>query len=227
MEQQAFINSIKDGAIAGQKQYGVLASVTIAQAIIESGWGQYTIGTANNLFGIKNVSGWTGRTVNSPTKEFKNGGYVSVMATFRAYDNLGESLKDHAMFLTQNSRYKNLLGVKDYKQACTLIQQDGYATAPNYASSLIQIIEQYKIYQYDNIQQAPQSIVVPAPAPTPTIQVNSKVKMIGNKYATGQSIPLWAKLRVYDVLRINNNEVLVGIGKAVTGWVWKSECKIA
>ena len=77
---------------------------------------------------------------------------------------------------------------------------------------------------------APAPTPAPVPAPQPTtsnIQVGSKVKMTGSKYTTGQAIPLWAKLRIYDVLRVNNDEILVGIGKAVTGWIWKSECKLA
>ena len=73
---------------------------------------------------------------------------------------------------------------------------------------------------------APAPVSAPQPTHTSNIQVGSKVKMTGSKYATGQTIPLWSKLRVYDVLRVNNDEILVGIGKAVTGWIWKSECKL-
>jgi N-acetyl-anhydromuramyl-L-alanine amidase AmpD len=61
---------------------------------------------------------------------------------------------------------------------------------------------------------------------TPTIKVGSKVKMTGKKYVTGQNIPLWAKLRTYDVLEVKADRILVGIGKAVTGWIWKSEAKL-
>ena len=68
--------------------------------------------------------------------------------------------------------------------------------------------------------------VVQTPAPvTSSIKVGNKVKMTGKKYATGQDIPFWAKLRTYDVLDVSSTTLLVGIGKAVTGWIRKSECK--
>ncbi|GMA48675.1 hypothetical protein GCM10025857_39850 [Alicyclobacillus contaminans] len=80
-----------------------------------------------------------------------------MQAKFRAYASLGDSIQDHGQFLLANSRYHNLVGA-DWRTACQLIQQDGYATAPNYAQTLISIIEQYKLYQYDTqpVQPAPQ-----------------------------------------------------------------------
>lgn len=149
MSKESFINSVKDGAIKGMKNYGVLASLTIAQAILESGWGSSALSTqANNLFGIK-ANGSTDYVV-MKTKEYVNGEYITVDAKFRKYKSWNESIEDHAKFLVENKRYKNLIGEKDYKKACTLIQQDGYATDPKYASSLITLIEQNKLNQYDS-----------------------------------------------------------------------------
>jgi lysozyme len=144
--QTDFISKVAPGAQAAQRKYGALASVTIAQAILESGWGQHSI--SNNLFGIK-ANGTTGKTVTVNTKEFVNGEYVNIQAAFRAYDSFADSVEDHGKFLAGNARYKNLLGCKDYGKVCGLLQQDGYATEPDYAEQLIGIIRQYRLNQYD------------------------------------------------------------------------------
>ncbi len=144
--QTDFINLIKAGAQESQKKYGILASLTIAQAADESGWGQHVI--ANNLFGIK-ANGSTGPCVTVGTKEFVNGEYINTTATFRAYPSLAASVEDQASFIASNARYKNILHVTDAQKACELIQQDGYATDPDYATKLYDIIKEYKLTQYD------------------------------------------------------------------------------
>jgi hypothetical protein len=145
---QDFINSIKDGAIKAQSQYGICASMTMAQAILESGYGRYAPG--NNLFGIKWTSGCGYRSHTLSTKECYNGVWQTIQAAFRVYNSLADSLLDHAKFLVENSRYANLRGVTDYRQACKLIQEDGYATDPNYTTQLINIIESNNLNQYDS-----------------------------------------------------------------------------
>lgn len=142
-----FIDSIKDAAILAQKQFGICASLTIAQAILESGWGKYAPG--NNLFGIKWTNECGYRSQMLATKEFINGKWQTIKASFRAYNSIADSLYDHAKFIMQNSRYGNLIGIKDYSTACRLIQQDGYATDPDYAEQLIKIIKENKLYKYD------------------------------------------------------------------------------
>lgn len=150
-KQQAFIQKISRGAVEGMRKYGILPSVTMAQAILESGWGESGLTKAsNNLFGIKAGSSWSGDVVNYPTKEYVNGQYIDVTADFRAYDSLDASMEDHGAFLAGMSRYANIVGVKDYKAVCQLLQKDGYATAPNYAVSLIDLIEQYDLAAYDS-----------------------------------------------------------------------------
>lgn len=138
------------GAIEGWRKYKILPSVTMAQAILESGWGESGLtAESNNLFGIK-ANGWTGKTVDYPTKEFVNGEYISVVDTFRAYDSLDESMEDHGAFLAGLERYSNIIGVTDYKIVCQLLQSDGYATSPTYAETLISVIEQYGLSAYDS-----------------------------------------------------------------------------
>ena len=149
-KQPDFIAAIAPGAQTGQRVYGVLASVTIAQAILESGWGESRLTKAsNNLFGIKASSGWKGRTIEYPTKEYINGKYVSTTGVFRAYDSMADSVEDHGKFLASLARYKNVIGCTDYHDATQALQEAGYATAPNYAEILCQLIEQYNLTQYD------------------------------------------------------------------------------
>jgi len=155
MYQQEFINKIKDGAIRGWNDYKVLPSLTIAQAILETGWGKSAIG--NNIFGIKADSNWSGKKKLVRTHEYVNGQKIYVDAYFRDYDSIYESLEDRFKFL-QKPRYSKVVGEKDYKKACIEIQKAGYATDPNYSSKLISIIEQYNLYEYDKEALKPQNI---------------------------------------------------------------------
>jgi hypothetical protein len=149
MNSTAFINSVKGQAIADMKKFGVLASLTIAQAILESGWGESGLTKkANNLFGIKAGTSWTGDKVVMSTQEFEGGRYITIDAAFRKYPSWADSISDHTKLLT-GKRYANLLWSKDYKTVCSLIQADGYATSPTYAQKLIKLIEQYKLYEFD------------------------------------------------------------------------------
>ncbi|QAR36398.1 hypothetical protein EQK21_04995 [Latilactobacillus curvatus] len=143
-----FFSAIKQGAIDTWKKHNFLPSVTAAQAAIESGWGNSGLpAESNNLFGIKGR--YNGQYVVFPTREWINGQYVIVNAEFRKYPNWSASVEDHGNFFTDNSRYHNLLGIKDYKQVARLVQQDGYATDPNYASTIIRVIEQYGLQSWD------------------------------------------------------------------------------
>jgi hypothetical protein len=153
VDKQEFINQVKDGAVSAMKNQKILASLTIAQAILESGWGESELAkAANNLFGIKRW-GYLDY-VEMPTTEYRSGEPNQEKAEFRKYSSWDYSIADHTAFLLQNDRYKNLIGVKDYKQACTLIQQDGYATDSNYANLLIQIIEENDLQKYDSVTPA-------------------------------------------------------------------------
>lgn len=145
--QSDFLNSVKQGALDGWKKYGVLPSLTGAQAALESGWGKSVI--ANNLFGIKADSSWTGPVAYSRTREYGPNGFYYITAKFRAYPSYSASVLDHGKFLYDNSRYSNILGDTNYKQVCNLIQEDGYATDPNYASKLIATIEANQLYNWD------------------------------------------------------------------------------
>ena len=144
--QLEFVKSIINGAISAYKKYGVLPSLTIAQAILETGWGKHRIG--NNIFGIKAGSSWTGKTKTVGTKEWENGHYKSIKAKFRDYDSIEESIEDHAKLLT-GKRYQKVINSKDYKEACRTVRECGYATSPTYTKSLTDLVEQYGLNQYD------------------------------------------------------------------------------
>lgn len=107
-QQDVFLASIKQGAIQGWVQYGVLPSVTAAQAILESAWGQSSLSTqGHNLFGIK--GSYNGQSVNMKTSEWNGSSYITITAAFRAYPDNATSVVDHGYFLYSNSRYSNII----------------------------------------------------------------------------------------------------------------------
>ena len=148
--QQAFIQSVAPGAIQGWNEYKVLPSITVAQAIVESGWGRSALSTqAHNLFGIK--GSYNGNSVVMRTREVYGGRSVYVNANFRSYANNSESVTDHGRFLNVNSRYSNLLGDTNYVSVANKLQQDGYATDPSYANTLIRFVQTYNLNQLDAV----------------------------------------------------------------------------
>lgn len=129
------------------KKTGVPASVTLAQAVLETGWGGSSIGDAKNLFGIKGTG--PAGSIKVPTKEFVNGRMVTVQGSFRKYHSWQESFEDHGKLL-QNSRYGYALKYKtDPNRYAQEIHKAGYATDPNYSSKLISIMKSNNFYQYD------------------------------------------------------------------------------
>ena len=159
-----FINQILPFAMDNYKKYGVLPSLTIAQAAHESGWGDSSLARgSNNLFGIKGTG--TAGSVNLPTQEEINGKTVKVMADFRAYNNKGESIDDYGKLLT-NARYKNVLTAPNYKAAAFSVYNAGYATDSGYPGKIINVIEDNKLYQYDEqVKGVPRGTYTP-PAST-------------------------------------------------------------
>ena len=141
---QAYINQYKDMAIEGMLKYGVPASITLAQGLLESGAGRgRLVLLGNNHFGIK-CHGWTGRTI---THDDDAKGEC-----FRAYNSALESFEDHCRFLRDRPRYRGLFSLDrtDYRGWAYGLKRAGYATNPVYAQSLINLIELYSLYEYDN-----------------------------------------------------------------------------
>ena len=144
-------------ARADMRKTGVLASITLAQGILETGWFKSELCVkANALFGIKVGTGWTGAKYSVDTKEVYDGVTTTVNAAFRAYNSVGDSISDHSNYLTTSKkgselRYKGLVGETDYKKVAQILVDGGYATGTNYAEHLCTLIEQYDLTQYDNV----------------------------------------------------------------------------
>ena len=150
---------------ADQKKSGILASVSMAQFILESGYGKSELALgANNCFEMKkSLSGntwsgsvWDGVSIyKKKTQEQKaDGSYVTITAEFRKYPNVGDSIADHSAYLLgakngEKFRYDGLKGCSDYKKAVQIIKEGGYATSLTYVEKLCSIIEKWKLTQYD------------------------------------------------------------------------------
>ncbi|MCD8289570.1 MAG: glucosaminidase domain-containing protein [Prevotella sp.] len=139
-----YIATYKDLAIEQMLKYNIPASITLAQGLLESSAGYSELATiGNNHFGIKCHNGWRGRTMYRDD-DAKND-------CFRVYKNPRESYEDHSIFLSTGQRYASLFKLKrtDYKGWARGLKAAGYATNPQYANSLIDIIERYNLAQYD------------------------------------------------------------------------------
>jgi hypothetical protein len=149
----AFLQAAGEAARLGQTETGVPASVTVAQAILESSWGQSALALdANNYFGIKAMgSEGTAGVVWMPTSEYDDSGQLyQTMSAFRAYNSLTDSLEDHDVLLESLARYAPAMqAAHDPKQFAALIAQEGYSTDPAYADKLVQLMDSYNLYQFD------------------------------------------------------------------------------
>lgn len=145
MTRAEYVEAYKEIAISEMHAYGIPASIKLAQAILESGSGNSRLARdANNHFGIK-CHGWQGRTIRADDD--------APQECFRAYDDAGQSFRDHSLFLTTRPRYAALfdLDITDYKGWAKGLRKAGYATNPRYATLLINIIEDMQLYQYDTM----------------------------------------------------------------------------
>lgn len=139
-----------------QKEYlrrerWVLPSVCIAQAALESAWGTSAMMTkANAYFGIKAGSNWKGKVYSSKTKECYAGiGFTTITDVFRAYDSLADSISDYYNLICNNSRYVSAVNNSNPRNTITAIKNAGYATDPNYITSVMSIINKYNLTKYD------------------------------------------------------------------------------
>lgn len=148
-----FISAVGDAARGLRGTTRVPASVTVAQAILESDWGRSRLTRqGNNLFGIKALNGAAGPAgvVTLSTWEHVDGADVVVQAPFRAYYSLQQSIDDHARFLS-GRRYAGAIAVADDPRAFAHeLQSAGYATDPSYATKLISLMDRYNLYRFDS-----------------------------------------------------------------------------
>ncbi|MGX7244689.1 glycoside hydrolase family 73 protein [Enterococcus quebecensis] len=145
--QQNFIDDIAAEAKLLQKQTNLFASITIAQAILESDWGRSDLAVeAKNLFGIKGA--YNEQSSIMPTDEFIDGERITIDDSFKKYNTIQESMIDHIEFL-KGGTYEAIKTSKNYQEAAVALQNGGYATDPDYAEKLIELIEEFKLNRYD------------------------------------------------------------------------------
>ena len=140
----SYIAKYNSLAVDQMKKYGIPASITLAQGLLESDAGRSTLATkCNNHFGIKCHSDWKGRKTYHDDDELHE--------CFRCYRTAEDSYADHSQFLVSGARYQSLfkLGTSDYKGWAKGLKAAGYATSPTYATKLIEIIERYGLDRYD------------------------------------------------------------------------------
>jgi flagellar protein FlgJ len=144
---QAFQSNVSSAAEEASQTTGIPAKFMMAQAALESGWGQHVIqnkdgSSSNNLFGIKATAGWKGKVVEATTTEYVHGVATHKIEKFRAYDSLADSFRDYASMLRNNPRYEKVLAsAQDMSGFAQGLQRAGYATDPRYAEKLTRIIK--------------------------------------------------------------------------------------
>lgn len=154
-EKADFIATLKPIAQKNYQLSGLLPSVSLSQAILESDWGQSELAIeAKNLFGIKGK--YHNQSLNYPTQEFQNDEWVTITAAFRKYDSWEQSMNDQVtLFQTGTSwnatLYHPVLAAQTYQEGTKALQAAGYATDPDYARKLNEVIERYELNQYDQL----------------------------------------------------------------------------
>lgn len=154
-EKNKFIQTLSQLSYENYEKYNILPSITVGQAILESNWGESDLSkNSNNLFGIKADSSWNGEIVDKNTSENYDD---KIVATFRQYDSIEDSINDHGKFLSENKRYEEsgLFEAKHYTTQAQALEDAGYATKKNengeliYADILIDLIKKYNLQLLD------------------------------------------------------------------------------
>ena len=220
------------------KKSGILASISAAQFILESGYGKSELGqNANNMFGMKkSLSGntWTGSTWDGTSVYTKktqeqnaDGSYETITADFRKYPCVEDSVADHSAYLLgakngRSLRYKGIRGMTDYKKVAQLIKDGGYATSLTYVDKLCSIIEKWNLTQYD-VSETPapktstSDTVTEFPATPFTVKVliddlNFRSEPSMNGVVKGQT-----GKGVFTIVEVNDGW---GRLKSGAGWIW-------
>ena len=221
---------------ADQKKTGVLASISLAQFILESGYGKSELAQqANNCFGMKkSLSGntwagsvWDGKSIyTKKTKEQRSWGTETVTAEFRKYTCIEDSIADHSAYLTGAKkgsalRYEGLKGCTDYRKAAQIVKAGGYATSASYVEKLCSIIEEWHLTHYD-ADAAPVEEEKPATVKLPyLIRVGKRIdikRSASASAATARKCPVG----IYTIVAEQNG---YGKLKSGAGWVKLSEVR--
>ena len=169
MSREEFVEYIGRMAAADMQTSGILASVTAAQSILESGYGKSELAlNALNLGGMKAelsgntwASAWDGRTYIKDTAEQRvDGSYYTVTAAFRAYPSVAAYLADHSAYLAgaragSDLRYAGVVGCRDYRRAFQILKDGSYATSKDYVNKLCAVVERWNLTRFDGAVQEP------------------------------------------------------------------------
>ena len=206
-EIQFYVDNFKEIAKNNMKTHGIPASITLAQGILESGAGKGKLAqSANNHFGIKCHTGWTGESVKHDDD--------AAQECFRKYQHPSESYRDHSLFLTTRTRYSNLfkLDKGDYEAWAKGLKAAGYATDVKYPDKLIGLIERFELYKYDNevlnrdFKPAKKEIILAQGGDYYTIQQGDTLYSLSKRF----------KLSVDDLKKLNNmSDNAISIGQQI------------
>lgn len=228
---------------ADQKTSGILASVSMAQFILESGYGKSELAqNANNCFGMKaSLSGntwegsvWDGTKYVKNTQEYVNGQYVTVSAEFRKYGCVEDSIADHSAYLLgamngNKKRYDGLKGCTNHEKAIRIIKDGGYATSPTYVENLLSIIDKWNLKQYDAASANGGSSEITDNS-YPAVPFTVKVLIDDLNYRTEPSmngnVGGQTGKGIFTIVQVSNGW---GKLKSGAGWIWlgnASYCRI-
>ena len=206
-EIQFYVDNFKEIAKNNMKTHGIPASITLAQGILESGAGKGKLAqSANNHFGIKCHTGWTGESVKQDDD--------AAQECFRKYEHPSESYRDHSLFLTTRTRYSNLfkLDKGDYEAWAKGLKAAGYATDVKYPDKLIGLIERFELYKYDNevlsrdFKPAKKEIILAQGGDYYTIQQGDTLYSLSKRF----------NLTVDDLKKLNNmSDNAISIGQQI------------
>ncbi|RAK20123.1 flagellum-specific peptidoglycan hydrolase FlgJ [Flavobacterium aquaticum] len=206
-EIQMYVDNFKEIAKNNMKTHGIPASITLAQGILESGAGKGKLAqSANNHFGIKCHTGWTGESVKHDDD--------AAQECFRKYEHPSESYRDHSLFLTSRTRYSNLfkLDKGDYESWAKGLKAAGYATDVKYPDKLIGLIERFELYKYDNevlsrdFKPVKKEVILAQGADYYTIQQGDTLYSLSRRF----------NLTVDDLKKLNNmSDNAISIGQQI------------
>jgi LysM repeat protein len=212
MTPEQYIEKYKLIAIQERFDYGVPAAITLAQGILESGVGNGRLAReANNHFGIKCHSDWTGKRI------YKDDDAKD--ECFRVYDKAEDSYRDHSLFLAKKSRYEFLFKYKitDYKAWAKGLKKAGYATNPKYPKLLIDLVERYDLVQYDKIGEKEYEkmlVVAGVVAATPIAKETEKPKKVVTETVV---VPEKPSIVDHSILYHNNiKSIIVHEGESIS-----------
>ena len=206
-EIQFYVDNFKEIAKNNMKTHGIPASITLAQGILESGAGKGKLAqSANNHFGIKCHTGWTGESVKHDDD--------AAQECFRKYQHPSESYRDHSLFLTSKPRYSSLfkLDKGDYESWAKELKSAGYATDVKYPDKLIGLIERFELYKYDNevlsrdFKPSKKEVILAQGGDYYTIQQGDTLYSLSKKF----------NLKVDDLKKLNNmSDNAISIGQQI------------